>query len=573
MKHADHRPSIEAARLTTHVAARRLKAAYLLCRVLLTVAGSVCLFGLAAPAYAAALAVPPVPGSFDTSFGNGVGKVLQMAVTADGPDVMTAIAAQADGKTVVAGYCGAVRVKFCVARFDNVGALDQTFAGENGDAGKFTINVPEWRYAAAMSVSIQSDAKLLVAGVCDAGGQFMFCLLRLLPDGRLDPSFVGPTGASRGAASIPQPMSANFLTALTVQNDGNILLAGVCALSNPRRDATCLARLLPDGAWDTSFTGPDGNAGGAFVVPLTDTYERRISTVTQPDMKIILVAGCGLANENKVCVARLNRNGSFDPSFNALGTPGRVNFLTFANVNVTPVDIALQPDGKLLIVGNCELGLVKVCIARITPQGSFDRTFIGSGGGNGSFFLSASSGDDYAHTVKIQIDGKIVLGVRCVVVSSRLGDLCMARLHGDGTLDTSFDGPDLINRGNGIFALKMELHIGSNVSTLLQRDGQILHVSTCAALPGVSVERVCLARIHGGPHAGPRCTMDIDGDGIAGSPTDATIAIRAAMGFAGAALIAGVDIPVHASRRSPSSIYEYLTTQCAMPIEPFRSVE
>jgi len=488
-----------------------------------------------------------------------------MAVTADGPDAMTGISPHSGEKVLVAGYCVAQRTRFCIARFNSSGELDQTFVGDNGDSGKFTINVPEWRYAAGLHVVSQHDGKILIAGVCEAAlGQFSFCVMRLLADGRLDPSFVGPTGIAHGAVYVPLAEQANFLTALTVQNDGQILLSGICSLSTPRRDATCLARLRPDGSWDAGFAGPSGDAAGAFVLPLTSTNERNVSAISRPDMSILLVAGCATAGSHRVCVARLNRDGSFDTTFNAGGTPGKINFLSFANVSVTPTDIALQPDDKLLIAGNCEFAQMKMCVGRLTPQGMFDPTFTGQGGNSGSFFLPVSAGDDYAHSVRVQSDGKILLAGRCVAVSTRFGDICMARLHGDGALDTSFDGPDSTNRGNGMFHQNMGPAISSSVSMLLQSNGQIMHVSTCTDLPGVGTDRVCLARIHGGPQSSPYCSMDIDGDGVIGSPADALIAIRSSMGFTNSAVFEGIVLSPHATRRDWASIHSYLSTQCGM---------
>jgi uncharacterized delta-60 repeat protein len=145
------------------------------------------------------------------------------------------------------------------------------------------------------------------------------------------------------------------------------------------------------------------------------------------------------------------RPGGLDPSF---GSGGKV--VTVIDDGATAQAIALQRDGKLVVAGfvakygsnsNFE-------VARYTARGRLDRRF-GQGGKVATDFGAFA----YAHAVKIQPDGKIV--VAGVVVGSSEG-VAVARYRPDGSLDSSFGAGGKVLQPGGGFALA------------LQRDGKIV---------------------------------------------------------------------------------------------------
>lgn len=92
-------------------------------------------------------------------------------------------------------------------------------------------------------LSVQKDDKVLVAGrITRVGGTPVGGFARFLPDGRLDTTFTGSPGAEEGA-------QFNFIEE---QADGKIWIAGHFASihGQPRK---LFARLLPDGKLDASF--------------------------------------------------------------------------------------------------------------------------------------------------------------------------------------------------------------------------------------------------------------------------------------------------------------------------------
>jgi uncharacterized delta-60 repeat protein len=162
-------------------------------------------------------------GSLDTTFGGGV--VLTDLSGAE--DVGTSLAVQADGKIIAAGIAhpsGDV----LLARYDANGSLDASFDGD----GKVTTTLP--CCAIWPRLAIQSDGKILVA----AGSQ----LIRYNADGSLDSGF-----GTDGRVST----TTNRSDAVAVQSDGKIVLAGIPR--NVAVHGFVVNRYAKDGLDDTSF--------------------------------------------------------------------------------------------------------------------------------------------------------------------------------------------------------------------------------------------------------------------------------------------------------------------------------
>ncbi|MEQ1932815.1 MAG: choice-of-anchor D domain-containing protein [Fimbriimonadaceae bacterium] len=93
----------------------------------------------------------------------------------------------------------------------------------------------------------------------------------------------------------------------------------------------------------------------------------------------------------------------------------------------------VQPDGKIIIAGDFTsvLGVPRSCIARLNADGSLDMGFDPKAGGP-------------IHCVAVQSDGKILIGGGFTTLqpngaASTTTRQYIARLHSDGSLDTSFD--------------------------------------------------------------------------------------------------------------------------------------
>ena len=94
-------------------------------------------------------------------------------------------------------------------------------------------------------------------------------------------------------------------------------------------------------------------------------------TVVQPDGKTIVVGSILKVNNQQVNhVARFNADGTLDATFDA---GGAVAAGFFGDINV----VALQPDGKIIVGGRFEqvARQTRYGLARLNADGSFDPTF------------------------------------------------------------------------------------------------------------------------------------------------------------------------------------------------------
>lgn len=100
------------------------------------------------------------------------------------------------------------------------------------------------------------------------------------------------------------------------------------------------------------------------------------------------------------------------------------------------VDMAVQPDGKIIVVGRFTQykGQTAIRIARINTDTTLDTTFnIGSG-----FALTTANYSLSLNVVKLQSDGKILVG-GCFSHFNSVEKYSLVRLNSDGSLDTSFN--------------------------------------------------------------------------------------------------------------------------------------
>jgi uncharacterized delta-60 repeat protein len=493
------------------------------------------------------------PGDFDGSFGGGDGKVPNIPVGDISSDV-AAVALQPDGKIVLVGGCvdaGTVW-KFCVVRLNADGGLDTTFDGPAGTGnGRFMFEIGTTGNG-ARAVAIQPDGKILISGICVNGGFVRFCLARLNVDGSFDTSFVGPASTASGRFSFSIVGENDYPTLLALQPDGRILVAGYCARGGAT--PTCAARLNADGSFDTSFRPSSPYGAGKYVFDVVDDNDNYNESIAlQPDGKIVLAGYCPNSTSSQYffCIARLTASGALDSTFS---TDGKLKFSSTTGEDLLR-RIAIQPDGKIVAVGRCSN---IVCLARINSNGTLDTTFDGPESlnpGNGKFSLTLGAGFSEMPNVALQPDGKILVAAKC---SGDGGAVCVARLGPDGRRDGTFDGPT--GSGGGF----VYLTIGStNIirAMALQPDGKTVLAGWCSDV-------ICVARIYGGPFGYKNCSPDIDGDGRMTPTVDALINTRVMLGLTGSAVTGGINFPASAKRNSWSEIRNYLVSQCGMSIVP-----
>jgi uncharacterized delta-60 repeat protein len=220
--------------------------------------------------------------------------------------------------------------------------------------------------------------------------------------------------------------------------------------------------LAAPGDLDPTFGG-DGIVYTTFFHPAQAT-----GIALQDDGKIVVVGTSGRLDE-RFAVTRYLTDGTLDATF---GGDGKV----VTNITRRPdlaADVAIQADGRILVVGRSGGGGGKFGVVRYETDGSLDPSF----GSDGIVATNFTPGDDIASAIALQADGRIV-----VAGTFREGFLADSRFAftrylSDGSLDASFD-----QDGKVTADFTAERDTASSVA--IQPDGKIVAVGRAAGTGG-----------------------------------------------------------------------------------------
>jgi uncharacterized delta-60 repeat protein len=258
-------------------------------------------------------------GALDSGFGSGG---IVRTSFGGGFDQAWGVARQPDGKLVVVGT-GGPSADILVARYNADGSLDGGF----GSVGKVVTDLGS--FDQALEAVIADNGKITVGG--RSGGEF--ALVRYLPDGSLDPSF--------GSGGIVTTDFGNLDLAFAIAADpsGRIVAAGQSGSD------FALARYTGDGSLDASF-----GSGGKVTTDFSDGSSEGANGLVISPTGTITAAGftSAAAGATAFALARYDASGQLDTSF---GTGGRATAKLGNNALNTGLDVALQPDGNLVVVG------------------------------------------------------------------------------------------------------------------------------------------------------------------------------------------------------------------------------
>jgi uncharacterized delta-60 repeat protein len=305
------------------------------------------------------------------------------------------------------------------------GDLDPSFSGDGKVVGYWNSTDDQGEPGFADLV-LQGDGKIVAVG--DVG------LVRLNPDGANDDSFV----------TDPSGTDPRSFGAVALQPDGKIVVAGHEYNYATDDSDFFVARYHPDGSRDETFSGD-----GILTMDFGGHDDRAKAVVVQPDGKII-VAGSSVELDTEdvpsrdFALARYNPNGSLDPTFSGDGKR------TTDFAEDTAHDIALQPDGKIVVGGSAS---GDIAVVRYHEDGSLDSSF--SGDGRVTAGLTGAPRDQVG-AIAIQPDEKIV------AAGGTAGDFALARFDADGSLDATFGGDGVVTTdfGQGAAAQDVVLQSG-----------------------------------------------------------------------------------------------------------------
>jgi uncharacterized delta-60 repeat protein len=385
------------------------------------------------------------PGDVDVSFGPGG---VAYALPSPQPATSWGVTVTPGGSVVAAGVQwkpqldpqGPPELAGALVRWTRDGIVDSAF----GLLGSATA--PEGVHLST-APALRPDGGF-VTGATSFGDRFTgFATVAFTATGQPNPAF--GTGGVAWTSFDPARASAGEAI---VQPDGKVVTVGSVGggeIALVRHDR--LGR-------------PDRSFGDGGVVRTRLVANGRIANARavarQPDGRLV-VAAWYVDEESLIpdprtmkvgwVVARHRADGTLDPSF---GEGGIVRDASPSALNVTSSDVAIQPDGKILVAGSWGTppregdlapGDTFAAVIRYRRDGSRDTGF-GDGGIAG--LADVRSG----RAVAIQPDGRIVLGAyyeKPVRGRGRFDEaFALGRFRSDGRPDTSFgDGGYVLTRG------------------------------------------------------------------------------------------------------------------------------
>lgn len=386
-------------------------------------------------------------GSLDPTFGVS-GKV----VGPYGRGNASSVAVQSSGKIIVAG---SVSNNFAVVRYTSGGALDTTFGSSPG-FGLLALRYNGSSAATALAIQPgegQSPEMIIVAGNTEGNlpsAHNTLILTRLDVNGFQDFLF-GFFGIATFSISPAGSIFGDFPTSVLIQGAGSEAKIIVAGYTNGVRDGVFIARFRSS-TLDSSFDF-DGKAFPQFSVNGDEDHPQAMAFA--PGGKLVVAGSTAAApNNHDFALARFNlADGSLDMSFDQDG----IKLQDLADRSASAASVAVQPDGKIVVAGNCYNGTYRsFALARLNPTGGLDPAF----GSNGRAVVPIGNGDSQANAVAIQPDGKIV------AAGYATNDIAVVRLNTDGTLDTTFDGD-----GIAITSFSTNNDVANAIA--LQPDGRI----------------------------------------------------------------------------------------------------
>jgi uncharacterized delta-60 repeat protein len=216
--------------------------------------------------------------------------------------------------------------------------------------------------------------------------------------------------------------------------------------------------------------GSAGKITSRILSPLTAK-----SVLVQPDGKILVLSFASLSSARSAVLFRYQPDGRPDISFDGDGVAEIA--IEFGGDNLSRA-MALQNDGKIVIVGGCRSGMGATyndfAVMRLNSDGSVDNTF----GTSGKVITPVSSRQNEAYTVAIQKDGKIILG-GVANGSSYSNQYALVRYRTDGTLDPTFDGDGIVvTTAAALNGFPLDLKIQTDGKILLAGAGSIIDMVT-----------------------------------------------------------------------------------------------
>jgi len=336
----------------------------------------------AKPDFAVARFLPN--GAPDTGFS----KDGRVTVDLGGADYGFDLALQSDGKIVVAGERDTKSQNdFALVRLLPKGGLDKEFGGGDGivltDFGK--------RYQGANAVVVYPNGNIAAGGFVSNGSTGRWAIARYGPRGVLDASW-----GKDGRVTVDLSPSDESIRDLLFVPGGKLI--GVGYAESGLIPQFAVAQFRPKGTLDPEFGDK-----GAKLTDVSKGSDIGYGGALQPDGKIVVVGYANNAGKADWGLVRYGPKGRLDQHF---GGDGKVITKMTTEYEFASA-VAIQANGKLVVAGRAsrEGTADNFGVFRYQAGGKLDMAW----SGNGKTFTDFGSGNDTARDITIQANGKIVV--------------------------------------------------------------------------------------------------------------------------------------------------------------------
>ncbi len=405
------------------------------------------------------------------------------------------IALQPDGRLIVAMTLkvSSILWHFGVLRLDTDGTLDTSF----GNGGARRLAYLDTSFSQLADLAIRPNGAILLAGsVRPPDSSTRMAVAQLDANGNLDPSF-----GVAGWTTVPFGLPNEGASAIALQPDGAVFVAGFAGDADSFQSSMTLARMHSNGHLDTAF----GNNGRVTVSLSPDRPNALATGLHVLEDGRILLAGFGAAQvpgelpTTSMALVRLLPGGSLDTGFGDGGIAlFNVGPASLPNVLDVLSSIDVQVDGRILACGFsgslAPANGTMTCL-RVLESGQADP-------GSPPAQINFQLGYPFSQAAQVRIDpqGRALVAGNAFR-SDDNADFALARLLPDGSLDPSFgvDGRvsyDRCPRGTCL-ASNPNNHDHHNAlfGMALQPDDRIVMAGT--ALQSDGSYRLLVTRSHG----------------------------------------------------------------------------
>jgi len=373
--------------------------------------------------------------ALDTTF-NATGKVVTNFVSSSNNSYANSVTIDQNNNIIVAGYITNIQTNvtdYALARYLPTGDLDTTFNA----TGKVVTNfVSSNTNSYANSVTIDKSNNIVVAGyiINIQTNIAYYALARYLPTGSLDTTF---NSTGKVVTDFVSNNTNSYTNSVTIDNNNNIIVAGLISSVQTNVADYALARYLPSGDLDTTFNFT-GKVITDFVSNNTNSYATSV-TIDQNNNIIVagFVNGPGISN-NDYALARYLPSGDLDTTFNSTGKV--VTDFVSNNTDSYANSVRIDQNNNIIVSGNVSgIGISNsdYALARYLPSGDLDTTFNSTGKVITDFV--SNNTNSYATSVTIDQNNNIIVAGYVYRSGTSNNEYALARYLPSGSLDTTFN--------------------------------------------------------------------------------------------------------------------------------------